>query len=63
MGKYVNLENAAKEYGLTHRHLRSLCVKGEVRASKIGRKWLVKPENLDRFFERNSNDGNKKFNR
>lgn len=31
----------AKEAGVTQAYIRQLCIKGEIRADKVGRDWLI----------------------
>jgi hypothetical protein len=48
--KYLRLEDVAEQYSLEVRHLRIMCRRREVRASKVGRKWFVAPGDIDRVF-------------
>jgi excisionase family DNA binding protein len=41
----------AKQSGLTHRRIRQLCASGEIRAFKLGRDWLIRDEEAERFLQ------------
>lgn len=41
--------------GVTHQTLTTYVKKGLLKASKIGGRWRVKKEDLERFIEENSN--------
>lgn len=53
--KYLRIEEAAAEYGLDRRWLRSACLRKLVRASKVGRQWFVTPEAMDGLFAAGDN--------
>ena len=53
--KYVPLKKMAEEYGLKAERLRAMCYRKDIRASKIGGEWFIKPSEMASFFERHSN--------
>jgi excisionase family DNA binding protein len=44
---YLTIADAARELGITPRRVRQLCVKGRLKARKLGRDWLILPHDLD----------------
>ncbi len=46
---YISLSDAAKTSGYSQAHLRRLCVTGKLPAQKIGKAWVINPEELERF--------------
>jgi len=46
--KYLTVEQAAEQLGLTEYRIRELIREKHIRATKIGR-WRIKPEDLEEF--------------
>lgn len=57
--KYLLLEEMAGQYSLKVRHLRTMCRRKDVKASKIRGKWYIEPIVMERFFERHVNKDKK----
>lgn len=47
----MNLKEVAKYLGLNERTVYNLVRRGEIPATKIGRQWRVKKDNLDEMFK------------
>lgn len=47
----MNLKEVAKYLGLNERTVYNLVRQGEIPATKIGRQWRVKKDNLDEMFK------------
>lgn len=47
----MNLREVAKYLGLNERTVYNLVRRGEIPATKIGRQWRVKKDNLDEMFK------------
>jgi excisionase family DNA binding protein len=52
--KYLTVEQAAKELGLSEYRIRELIREKKIRATKIGR-WLINPIDLGKFIRSRSN--------
>ena len=48
-------KGAAERLHTTARQVTIWCAGGELRASKVGRQWLIAPEDLDAFVEERAN--------
>ncbi len=53
--KYIPLKIMAEQYSLDVRRLRNMCLRKEVKASKIGGDWFIAPEIMERYFEKHTN--------
>jgi excisionase family DNA binding protein len=51
MKEIMNLKEVARYLGLNERTVYNLVKRGEIPASKIGRQWRVKKDNLDGMFK------------
>ena len=47
----MNLKDVAQYLGLNERTVYNLVRRGEIPATKIGRQWRVKKDNLDEMFK------------
>ncbi|OPY71004.1 MAG: hypothetical protein A4E57_00005 [Syntrophorhabdaceae bacterium PtaU1.Bin034] len=47
--KLLTIESAAESYSQNIRTLRTSCLLGKVKGVKIGRKWFVTPEEMERL--------------
>ena len=54
--EYLTVKQIAKKLGLSEYRIRELIRGKQIRAVKIGR-WLVKPEDLERFINSRRNIG------
>ena len=52
--KYLTVEQAAEQLGLTEYRIRELIREKHIRATKIGR-WRIKPEDLEEFIKARTN--------
>lgn len=51
MPKYLSLQSVREEYAdIETRTLRDMIHRGDIEASKIGRKWYISREELERVF-------------
>lgn len=47
--RYITTQQAAKELGYTLQHVRLLIRQGKIHAVKLGRDWVIQPNELKRF--------------
>lgn len=47
--RFITTQQAAKELGYTLQHVRLLIRQGKIRAIKLGRDWVMQPDELKRF--------------
>jgi len=43
-GRYISLEEAAAQFGISHSHLRLLARTGKLAATRIGKSWVTTPK-------------------
>jgi excisionase family DNA binding protein len=48
----VSMAEAAKMLGLHIQTIRTLCLNGELRASRVGKRWIIEVDELHRFLRR-----------
>ncbi len=45
----LTTQEAARRLGLTDARVRQLCIRGELRAVKVGRDWAITPEDFAKY--------------
>jgi hypothetical protein len=53
--KYLTVEDAAEQYSMSERMLRSWALQGKVKASKVGHRWYIEVEEMERLFKDGEN--------
>lgn len=53
--KYISIEEASKRLSLANITIRRQILSGELKASKIGQKYVINEDDLKEFLEKKSN--------
>lgn len=55
MKKYLNLKSVAEAYDVNLKSLQYMCQTGQLPATKFGKRWYIKPSDIQRMFEAGEN--------
>lgn len=59
----LTTHDVAARLHTTRRQVTILCASGDLRAAKVGRQWLIDPEDVDLYLERKQNRPRRRRNR
>ena len=55
---YYDVDDVAEILKVSPKGVRALCASGEIKAAKILKKWIIKRENLEDFYNKKLNERN-----